>query len=310
MEGWPTAALQRAWPALLGQSLDADGSGLSAAAPDGTLHVRRRAAGRLAPEVFVLDQLTAVGVPVTQTVATTAGERCITVADQDFFVYRDLPGRPIVFAPATTDASTRADWRALGRACADLQVALRTISVDAATAAGVPTRPPSVAPAPTGVQVIHRDFHAGNVLFDHGLQPTGYIDFDHLEIGPRLVDPCYAAGSLLARELETDHEHPVDLWLALWGDLFGGWSGGWRAAGAPVTASECDAVAQTLVEVERDFLDFFVATHDAPNARLTERMIDLVESRAAAMIGAARTQIAQTQIAQIQIAQTQIATSS
>ncbi|WP_105616021.1 phosphotransferase [Vallitalea okinawensis] len=39
-------------------------------------------------------------------------------------------------------------------------------------------------------QIIHRDLHLGNLLFEEG-QLTGIIDYDLMAIGPRIYDPCY-----------------------------------------------------------------------------------------------------------------------
>lgn len=46
-------------------------------------------------------------------------------------------------------------------------------------------------------QLIHRDFHRGNVLFA-GERVSGYLDFDLVHQGPRLFDVCYCASGVLS----------------------------------------------------------------------------------------------------------------
>jgi len=46
-------------------------------------------------------------------------------------------------------------------------------------------------------QLIHRDFHRGNVLFT-GEAASGLLDFDLVHQGPRLFDVCYCASGVLS----------------------------------------------------------------------------------------------------------------
>lgn len=50
-------------------------------------------------------------------------------------------------------------------------------------------------------QLIHRDMHLGNFVFDNGIL-SGYVDFDLSQINIRIFDICYLCLSLL---LEKDH---------------------------------------------------------------------------------------------------------
>jgi Ser/Thr protein kinase RdoA (MazF antagonist) len=60
-------------------------------------------------------------------------------------------------------------------------------------------------------QLIHRDCHPGNILVD-GTRVVGFIDCDHLCIGPRLFDLAYYAVHHL--KWQTEDEAATSLWLA------------------------------------------------------------------------------------------------
>jgi Ser/Thr protein kinase RdoA (MazF antagonist) len=60
-------------------------------------------------------------------------------------------------------------------------------------------------------QLIHRDCHPGNVLVD-GTRVIGFIDCDHLCMGPRLFDLAYYAVHHL--KWQTDDDAATSLWLA------------------------------------------------------------------------------------------------
>jgi Ser/Thr protein kinase RdoA (MazF antagonist) len=49
-------------------------------------------------------------------------------------------------------------------------------------------------------QLIHRDCHAENLL-SCGTEVTGIVDWDHLTIGPRILDPAYFAVQLAKRRV-------------------------------------------------------------------------------------------------------------
>lgn len=49
-------------------------------------------------------------------------------------------------------------------------------------------------------QLIHRDVHFGNFLFDHG-EFSGYIDFDLSQKNIRIFDICYFLTGLLSSQI-------------------------------------------------------------------------------------------------------------
>jgi Ser/Thr protein kinase RdoA (MazF antagonist) len=60
-------------------------------------------------------------------------------------------------------------------------------------------------------QLIHRDCHPGNILVQ-GTRVIGFIDCDHICIGPRLFDLAYYAVHHL--KWVTDDEAATNRWLA------------------------------------------------------------------------------------------------
>ena len=49
-------------------------------------------------------------------------------------------------------------------------------------------------------QHIHGDSHSGNILLHHG-QVSGFIDLDHLPLGPRVYDLGYLMADLMKNRL-------------------------------------------------------------------------------------------------------------
>ena len=50
-------------------------------------------------------------------------------------------------------------------------------------------------------QLIHRDFHPGNLIFSDG-SLVGILDFDRVRVGIRLYDLCYLATAVLSQDFE------------------------------------------------------------------------------------------------------------
>lgn len=290
MSDWPEHwQLSAAWPQLGGQFVaSVHGSGLRLTSDSGVWHLKRRPVVAWGYEREILAQLDSRGVPVTTPEPTATGQRQLRHRSFAVWLYRELPGIALDAAPLVADARTCAEWFALGQTCGRLQGVLRALPIDELSFAelAIPRRRPSVAPSPTGVQLIHRDFHAGNVLFDAG-SVSGYLDFDHLEIGPRLIDPVYASGSLLARLLEAAPDRAVTIWLRLWQQLVAGWRDAWQTLGLPVTTAELDASTATLIEIEHDFREWLADSGDQAGVALTNDMIALITQHSDAYLAAA-----------------------
>ena len=66
-------------------------------------------------------------------------------------------------------------------------------------------------------QLIHRDYHRGNVLFtDEAL--VGFLDFDLVHQGPRLFDVCYCASGVLSESFREAGY--VEYWLNILEAIF------------------------------------------------------------------------------------------
>ncbi len=261
---WPTDdQLVATWPRLgTIQQRAPLGGGLLLTTTTGPHHLKHRPVDRTAGELWLIDQAVAAGVPATTPLTAADGGRLLVTGQDAWFVYPALPGQAL---PRLLAEPGQAEQ--LGRACAELDAWLATMDVDAARAAGIPDRPSSQVAAGLPVQVIHRDLHAGNLLFI-GDQVTGVLDLDHLEIGPRLVDLVYLAGSVLAELFARDAQHEFgerSLRLVAGHEQVSALSDAERAAAQPL-----------LLEVEEDFRRWFVSTGDTHNAALTQQMIDFV----------------------------------
>lgn len=99
-------------------------------------------------------------------------------------------------------------------------------------------------------QIIHRDAHPGNMIFNQG-QFVGFIDFDIMENNIRLFDPCYCAASALPTEF-TKNGFPSD-WLAFTRDIFDGYE---RLI--QLSDVERGAIAYILIGIEALFTALFI----------------------------------------------------
>jgi Ser/Thr protein kinase RdoA (MazF antagonist) len=61
-------------------------------------------------------------------------------------------------------------------------------------------------------QLIHRDLHPGNMLFEDK-KVTGYLDFEMIARGPRIYDPCYCASAILFKNFKC--QKTIQQWIDL-----------------------------------------------------------------------------------------------
>jgi Ser/Thr protein kinase RdoA (MazF antagonist) len=157
------------------------------------------------------------GLPVPSFIATAAGRRYAVDEGWVFWLSRPLPGhhfaqfqgaagleqvgclarglgelhRVLVTAPNSQrfpifrDSAEQSLTTLLARPSPFEVDRLRALRGHVASVAALP------------VQLIHRDFHRGNVLFEDGTV-SGYLDLDLVRQGPRLFDVCYCASSVLS----------------------------------------------------------------------------------------------------------------
>lgn len=264
--GWPDRGfLATHWPQLGAIHLaQVNGGGLRLDTEAGFVHLKKRPRTSIQAETWVLEQLADRGVPVPDLVPTVTGGKHVMFGHEAVLIYAELPGAAWGDYGAA-DAPEHMRW--LGAAGARLHLAMAEIDVTGAIARGLHVRRRRRGTEGLPVQIIHRDFHAGNVLFD-GETVTGYIDSDHLELGPRWVDPLYGSLSGMARLWEVGRQ---DEWLPLFEAMITGYH-----SVSPITDVEAERTVELMIGIEEDFLAWFLADQDEGNALLTVLMIERV----------------------------------
>ncbi|HBN86113.1 MAG TPA: hypothetical protein DDZ89_19985, partial [Clostridiales bacterium] len=108
-------------------------------------------------------------------------------------------------------------------------------------------------------QLIHRDMHLGNLLFNEG-KFSGYLDFDISQINVRLLDICYLGASMLVGNYRNENR------LRLWRELFSGVLTGYEQK-SPLTENEKKAIPMMFVLIEVIFTVFFSKAGHAETAQ-------------------------------------------
>ncbi len=108
-------------------------------------------------------------------------------------------------------------------------------------------------------QRIHGDCHAGNILLT-GDEVTGFIDLDHLPIGPRMYDLGYYLSCGITACTESG-EAPADALERLSHPLFAGYQ-----AVTPMTAAESAAIVPIMLSVQLILADWYLQAGNRPRA--------------------------------------------
>ena len=98
-------------------------------------------------------------------------------------------------------------------------------------------------------QIIHRDMHPGNLLFEDG-KFSGYLDFDISQRNIRIFDVCYLGCSLLVENYKDENK------LKQWQDIFTGILHGYEAI-QPLEMIEINALPSLFIFNEVLFTAFF-----------------------------------------------------
>ena len=98
-------------------------------------------------------------------------------------------------------------------------------------------------------QLIHRDVHLGNFLFDGGTF-SGYIDFDLSQRNIRIFDLCYFLAGLLAAQVGNGMEEEQ------WYEVIRSTATGYESR-IPLTAAEKRAVPYVMENIELLFAAYF-----------------------------------------------------
>lgn len=112
-------------------------------------------------------------------------------------------------------------------------------------------------------QLIHRDVHLGNFLFENG-EFTGYIDFDLSQKNIRIFDLCYFLLGLL---LEENGFKEDDRWYEIIRLVVSGYD---RVS--PLNVTEKRAFASVMKNIELLFAAYFI---DIGEAELARNAVDL-----------------------------------
>lgn len=104
------------------------------------------------------------------------------------------------------------------------------------------------------VQLIHRDVHLGNFLFDEG-KFSGYIDFDLSQRNVRIFDLCYFVLGLLSEEEQIDITN--EEWFEIVRDVFDGYN-----QKIPLLADELKAIPYVMKSIELLFAAWFLGQND------------------------------------------------
>lgn len=104
------------------------------------------------------------------------------------------------------------------------------------------------------VQLIHRDVHFGNFLFESGVF-SGYIDFDLSQRNIRIFDICYFLLGLLCEEEKSDFSE--EMWLPFLENVFAGYES--RLA---LSEMEKRAVPYVMECIELLFMAYFERERD------------------------------------------------
>lgn len=227
----------------------------------------------------------AAGLPAVPILLTRAGEPLYVAPDgAAYALYTRLPGAPLCgfFAPDGEDK-----LRLLGATCARIHAALKTCCArgfrvcdaegEIRRFSRLPELDDRVASLMDGLsalyaklprQVIHRDLHPGNVLFEGG-RFSGLIDNDHAHVNARLFDICYMLLAVLAHEGGDAPDLPA------WCSLFRAYLRGYEAV-SPLSGDERAALPGCCLYVELCFLAYFDEIGDKEGARVTLRLIDML----------------------------------
>ena len=119
------------------------------------------------------------------------------------------------------------------------------------------------------VQLIHRDVHLGNFLFDKG-SFSGYIDFDLSQRNIRIFDLCYSMLGLLSEEELLDITE--EQWFAILNCFFGGYE-----LECKLQAEERQAVPYVMESIELLFVAWFMEQNDIKCAEDAMRIYKFVE---------------------------------
>ena len=119
-------------------------------------------------------------------------------------------------------------------------------------------------------QLIHRDVHFGNFLFDKG-DFSGYIDFDLSQKNIRIFDLCYFVLSVLSEKekFEIDEEK----WFGFLENVFNSYD-----KILPLTQEEKESAVVVMECIELLFLAYFDGQEDSALAQKTYKVFEFINT--------------------------------
>lgn len=119
------------------------------------------------------------------------------------------------------------------------------------------------------VQLIHRDVHFGNFLFDGG-EFSGYIDFDLSQRNIRIFDICYFLTGLLSEEEQI--KITEEQWFGFVENVFKGY-----VSVTELSSGEKKAVPYVMECIELLFVAYFESINDVSCAEDAYRVYEFIK---------------------------------
>ena len=120
------------------------------------------------------------------------------------------------------------------------------------------------------VQLIHRDVHFGNFLFNNGTF-SGYIDFDLSQKNIRIFDLCYFVLSVLSEK--EKFEITEEKWFNFVQNVFSGYN-----KILALTSEEKKSVVFVMECIELLFIAYFEGQEDSALAKNTYNVFKFINS--------------------------------
>ena len=277
LSNWDVGPIQSVEP-FTTDKYRCSGSVLFLTTPAGRF-VLKRIAGRTSPDPLfaLLPALSTYGVPVAVPLPTKHGQIAHFDNGDCYYLAPYLPGevildhfglgaleRSVSFGAAlanlhkglkeATHAMALPDMDLLGQVLeCQAGAEMRASSCEELSTLGETVKAfQAMGPLPT--QVIHRDSHASNVLFETD-QVSGWLDFELTTTGPRVFDLCYYSTSLLMDALYDSTKRAA--WLEVLRNLVHGYE-----SVEPLTEAEHRLLPYVLLSVEAIFTSYCVSIND------------------------------------------------
>lgn len=125
-------------------------------------------------------------------------------------------------------------------------------------------------------QLIHRDVHFGNFLFDDG-RFSGYIDFDLSQRNIRIFDICYFLLGLLTEE---ENKMSDDEWIKVVNDTVNGYD-----KIVVLTVEEKKAIPYVMLSIEILFAAFYLNEGNEEFAAGAKKIYNFIKSRDVLFLG-------------------------